>query len=423
MVAPCCFLFAALLLPAAVPQQDPAAPGADCRSCHRPTPLEARSAHEPFAQGDCQACHALPEERAGVSSLGSLGAPPDAAAAAFAGSFVGSRPEMGGSFAARHIRSHTILGAARDTAPAPAERRLLLRDLEPTQSRILRLGPDDLGGADFVWIRQDGGIWRQVPVANGTLSRAAAEAEPDLELAARLRKGVIGSTAVITVRAGSPVAAAVQYNGERAATAPGYFAQSHSLLVPVGADRPTSIPVTIEFPGGGVRSVDVRVADASARPNGDAAAPFEIRATLVAGTRDGGFLELWTAQPCLLEVSAPAAGERLLAESPSATAAAAAERNDPGARGLHPAAAPLEHAGLAACLSCHPGAATKGASHPLGRMRAGGGYALPENLPMGDGGQILCVTCHDPHGGTAFRQQMRMDPDRELCIECHVDLR
>jgi predicted CXXCH cytochrome family protein len=70
--------------------------------------------------------------------------------------------------------------------------------------------------------------------------------------------------------------------------------------------------------------------------------------------------------------------------------------------------------GMQCCLDCHPPSVWV-VSHPVG-------VRLPASmqncrLPLGQGGEIICATCHDPHGS---RQAyiLRQDQDR-LCRSCH----
>ena len=276
-----------------------------------------------------------------------------------------------------------------------------------------------------MWIRADSGDWQKVPVETGSGPLTFGD-EPELDIQARLRRSALGSVAVLEIRSDVPVAAVARSGGGRPLSLPEAFTSDQTLRVTLGAGAADLLPVTIHTPDGRQRVVDVRLADASARRG---SGPLAARAVLAAGAAGGGMLELWTPVALRLEVRAPAEGERALEAQafgrPSRIAADAGRRGVSGGAGgaMHASNAPVEHSGYAACLSCHPKAATKGASHPLVQMRAGGGFSTPETLPMAPGGQMLCITCHDPHGGGEYRQHMRMDPDRELCIQCHTELR
>lgn len=64
------------------------------------------------------------------------------------------------------------------------------------------------------------------------------------------------------------------------------------------------------------------------------------------------------------------------------------------------------------CLSCHPerGGPTE---HPVGVTPQ---IPVPP-LPL-YGGEVTCVTCHEPHGLTGLRYMLRAEPGR-LCTYCH----
>ncbi len=69
--------------------------------------------------------------------------------------------------------------------------------------------------------------------------------------------------------------------------------------------------------------------------------------------------------------------------------------------------------GLSACIECH----AQGASHPVD-IPGRGDIVIPDNLPTGEGGVIICVTCHTPHGGE-LQYLARMDFEENLCVLCH----
>ncbi|MEW5807166.1 MAG: cytochrome c3 family protein, partial [Acidobacteriota bacterium] len=67
----------------------------------------------------------------------------------------------------------------------------------------------------------------------------------------------------------------------------------------------------------------------------------------------------------------------------------------------------LALSGLDVCNQCH-GAHFK-FSHPMGKNVRDVWHERDE---------LLCTSCHDPHG-TNYRAFLRLDPARELCIQCH----
>ncbi len=408
----------------------------DCRSCHVPDAVQVTQGHDPFRHGNCQVCHVLPQDAPSGPDLLDQplpGAPP-------AGSFVAANQDFGGSFATRHLTTHVPFSGSKSrgatTAPASPDfgsrHRLLHQDPEATTGRAFAVAPELLDGADFVWVRESGGKWHKVPLEAG--AAGLVPSEPDVEVDAELRPSALGGVALLELRSDSPVAAVVALPGHRNSSRPVSFTNDLTIRVPLGAERPDRLPLEIHTPDGRRRMLDVNLADASARV---AEQPLAARAFLVAGSPRSGMLELWTPHPRRLEVRAPAEGETALdipELAPRRSTAAAKSRptslvprtGRPGGGlelDMHATNAPVEYAGLTACLQCHPKAADHGASHPLVRVRNGGDYAVPETLPLGEGGRMLCNTCHDPHGGSEYRQHMRMDPDRELCIQCHVQVR
>jgi predicted CXXCH cytochrome family protein len=70
--------------------------------------------------------------------------------------------------------------------------------------------------------------------------------------------------------------------------------------------------------------------------------------------------------------------------------------------------------GIEGCRECHPPTAWV-VSHPVGIRLAPSMEGC--NLPLGEGAEIICATCHDPHGS---RQAyiLRKDQD-DLCRSCH----
>jgi predicted CXXCH cytochrome family protein len=94
------------------------------------------------------------------------------------------------------------------------------------------------------------------------------------------------------------------------------------------------------------------------------------------------------------------------------------------------------------CVVCHSARnvqAASGGSHPVGlTVPASGGFRSPPGLPLAKGtGQVVCMTCHDPHftdsgganGGQGDGYLLR-DPDGnpasgeiaigDLCLQCHT---
>jgi len=70
------------------------------------------------------------------------------------------------------------------------------------------------------------------------------------------------------------------------------------------------------------------------------------------------------------------------------------------------APAMLKGDGNTVCSGCHP---TQGTfSHPVGEK-----VRDPRNGQM-----MTCVSCHDPKG-TDFPYQLKMDGQKELCVQCH----
>jgi predicted CXXCH cytochrome family protein len=67
---------------------------------------------------------------------------------------------------------------------------------------------------------------------------------------------------------------------------------------------------------------------------------------------------------------------------------------------------------VALCAQCHPPSIMK---HPYGRPAK----QLPAALPLGEGGRIVCHTCHDPHDVKAHRKGLRLDY-QPLCDQCHA---
>lgn len=76
---------------------------------------------------------------------------------------------------------------------------------------------------------------------------------------------------------------------------------------------------------------------------------------------------------------------------------------------------------VALCRDCHP--VEEASHHPVVTRP---GQALPEGLPLGAGGEVICSTCHDVHlegapvallrGFDTGRYSVRMD----MCLDCHA---
>ena len=76
----------------------------------------------------------------------------------------------------------------------------------------------------------------------------------------------------------------------------------------------------------------------------------------------------------------------------------------------------VDDIGINVCYSCH----TKknlGISHPVG-VYPTREIRIPEELPKGSFGQILCLTCHTPHGSDE-EYLGRKPVSAQLCIACH----
>jgi len=75
------------------------------------------------------------------------------------------------------------------------------------------------------------------------------------------------------------------------------------------------------------------------------------------------------------------------------------------------------------CLGCHP-KESMGRSHPV-NVRPDEKYRklkVPADLPLDDGGRIMCLTCHTAHGQYVSYFLRRSGPDRGfdvLCEACH----
>jgi predicted CXXCH cytochrome family protein len=84
----------------------------------------------------------------------------------------------------------------------------------------------------------------------------------------------------------------------------------------------------------------------------------------------------------------------------------------------------------AACLACHPGCDPSGAApiaqvHPHDVPSLRDPHGLPVVTAASGRPQIVCQTCHDPHGGSqGAARLLRVEPDADsaqLCVKCHDD--
>jgi predicted CXXCH cytochrome family protein len=83
---------------------------------------------------------------------------------------------------------------------------------------------------------------------------------------------------------------------------------------------------------------------------------------------------------------------------------------------VHPSLKTKEKTGVESCYGCHP-KEKLGLSHPV-KVSLRLGMKKPMDLPLGEREDVLCTTCHDPHGGNQ-KYLVRKDRKRELCISCH----
>ncbi|MEK6607599.1 MAG: cytochrome c3 family protein [Myxococcota bacterium] len=68
---------------------------------------------------------------------------------------------------------------------------------------------------------------------------------------------------------------------------------------------------------------------------------------------------------------------------------------------------------VALCASCHPG--DHRTSHPVDVVQK-----KPPNpgLPLGEGGRVVCHTCHEAHDLARVKHGLRL-PFSALCLRCH----
>lgn len=76
----------------------------------------------------------------------------------------------------------------------------------------------------------------------------------------------------------------------------------------------------------------------------------------------------------------------------------------------------IDEIGIDICYKCHP-REKLGVSHPVA-VYASEKIRIPEILPTGIGGRLLCITCHCPHGSDE-EYIGRESVSAKLCITCH----
>jgi predicted CXXCH cytochrome family protein len=67
------------------------------------------------------------------------------------------------------------------------------------------------------------------------------------------------------------------------------------------------------------------------------------------------------------------------------------------------------------CLQCH-----QVTPHPANKNHVD--FAVPVakvRLPLGEGGKVTCVTCHEPHHSGEFPRERLRSRSRNLCVSCH----
>jgi predicted CXXCH cytochrome family protein len=72
--------------------------------------------------------------------------------------------------------------------------------------------------------------------------------------------------------------------------------------------------------------------------------------------------------------------------------------------------------GIDVCHKCHP-KEKLGVSHPVG-IYPSGKIRVPDVLPTGTEGRLLCITCHIAHGSNE-EYIGRKTVSAQLCIACH----
>ncbi|MFH0924364.1 MAG: cytochrome c3 family protein [bacterium] len=79
----------------------------------------------------------------------------------------------------------------------------------------------------------------------------------------------------------------------------------------------------------------------------------------------------------------------------------------------------LKRGGMEVCSECHP-PKDLGLSHPVGISSESEKSHIPKDLPTGENGMILCITCHDPHGAEQ-KKLARLAVSKDLCVACHKE--
>ncbi|HBG47350.1 MAG TPA: hypothetical protein DDW94_10235 [Deltaproteobacteria bacterium] len=69
------------------------------------------------------------------------------------------------------------------------------------------------------------------------------------------------------------------------------------------------------------------------------------------------------------------------------------------------------------CVRCHPGNIGNHpvTRHPMGLMPR---MKIPASLPLTEEGEMVCSTCHEPHGRTPHPRLLRIEY-LKLCASCH----
>ncbi|HEY4707292.1 MAG TPA: cytochrome c3 family protein [Thermodesulfobacteriota bacterium] len=77
----------------------------------------------------------------------------------------------------------------------------------------------------------------------------------------------------------------------------------------------------------------------------------------------------------------------------------------------------LQRDPMTTCARCHPGNIGNHpvTRHPLGQVPRIG---IPVSLPLTEEGEMVCYTCHEPHGKTRHPHMLRVEY-LKLCASCH----
>lgn len=72
---------------------------------------------------------------------------------------------------------------------------------------------------------------------------------------------------------------------------------------------------------------------------------------------------------------------------------------------------------MTTCIRCHPGNIR---NHPVTRHPMGftARIRIPAALPLTEDGELVCYTCHEPHGKAAHSFLLRIEY-LKLCASCH----